>query len=209
MPKNLFIVLDGLDGSGKSLMVKKLHDYLSSKDMSINILSTREPSDSEYGKRLREILANDPSPNTRASEMLELFVKDREQHIKDVIIPFMDKETDALNVVISDRYYYSTIAFQSTQGLDIVELVERNKGFLRPDITFILDLDPKVALSRISGRRKEKFEQLEFMENLRKIFNTLPNILKDNIKIINSDRPQKEVFEEIKQGVEEILPSKN
>jgi dTMP kinase len=106
MPKNFFIVLDGLDGSGKSLMVKKLHDYLSSKDMQINILSTREPSDGKYGKKLREILADDSSPDTNAKEMLELFVKDRDEHIKEVIMPFMGKGIDALNIPISPRAGY-------------------------------------------------------------------------------------------------------
>jgi len=109
------------------------------------------------------------------------------------------------NIVISDRYYYSTIAFQATQGLDIKILVELNKEFLEPDIAFILDVKPEIALERIKTRKKEKFEQIEFMNKLREKFLELPKFLNDNIKIIDASKDMNEVFENMREEVNKVV----
>ncbi|MBI2651702.1 dTMP kinase [Candidatus Woesearchaeota archaeon] len=204
MPKNLFIVLDGIDGSGKSEMAMLLHDYFLSKDKKYSILATREPTNGVYGREIRNILANEKNPKENAEKLLELFIKDREEHLNKEIVPFLSKG-HGIKIVICDRYYYSTIAFQSAQGLDIKSLIEKNKKFLKPDIVFIMDIEPKIALERINNREKEKFEQLEFMKVLRKKFLGLPSILKDNIKVVNASKSQKDVFEEIKEEVNKLF----
>ena len=205
MVKGIFIVLDGMDGSGKSEMVKLLHDYFS-KNNKYNVLMTREPTDGKYGKEIRDILANESNPNINSDKMLELFIKDREDHLKNTIIPFLNKSNDhEANIVISDRYYYSTIAFQATQGLDIKMLVELNKEFLKPDIAFILDVKPEIALERIKTRKKEKFEQIGFMNKLRNKFLELPKFLNDNIKIMDASKDMNEVFEDMREEVNKIV----
>jgi len=205
MAKGVFIVLDGLDGSGKSKMVKLLHDYLLESGK-YNVLMTREPTDGRYGKEIRNILANESDPNINGKRMLELFIKDREDHLKNTIIPFLNKTNGKqANVVICDRYYYSTTAFQATQGLDIKMLIEINKGFLKPEIAFILDIKPEIALERINERKKEKFEKLEFMNRLREKFFEMPKLLNDNIKIIDASKSAEEVFEDIKKEVNKII----
>ncbi|MCH8003422.1 MAG: dTMP kinase [Nanoarchaeota archaeon] len=205
MVKAIFIVLDGMDGSGKSEMVKLLHDYLSKNDK-YNILMTREPSNSKYGKEIRDILANESDPNINSDKMLELFIKDREEHLKNTIIPFLNKSNGhEANIVISDRYYYSTIAFQATQGLDIKMLVELNKEFLKPDIAFILDIKPEIALERIKTRKKEKFEQIGFMNKLREKFLELPKFLNDNIRVIDASKDMNEVFEDMREEVNKVV----
>ncbi len=205
MAKGIFIVLDGLDGSGKSEMVKLLHDYLLESGK-YDVLMTREPTDGRYGKEIRNILANESDPDINGKRMLELFIKDREDHLKNTIIPFLNKTSDKdANVVICDRYYYSTAAFQATQGLDIKMLIEINKEFLRPEIAFILDIKPKIALERINERKKEKFEKLEFMNRLREKFLEMPKLLNDNIKIIDASKSAEEVFEDIKKEVNKII----
>jgi len=205
MVKAIFIVLDGMDGSGKSEMMKLLYDYLS-KNNKYNILMTREPSNSKYGKEIRDILANEGDPNTNSDKMLELFIKDREEHLKNTIIPFLNKPNGhEANIVISDRYYYSTIAFQATQGLDIKMLVELNKEFLKPDIAFILDIKPEIALERIKTRKKEKFEQIGFMNKLRNKFLELPKFLNDNIKIMDASKDMNEVFEDMREEVNKVV----
>ena len=206
MVKGIFIVLDGLDGCGKSEMVKVLHNYLFSKSKKYRILTTREPTNGRYGKEIRDILANEDDPRINGQKMLGLFIKDREEHLKNTIIPFLNKSNDHdVNIVISDRYYYSTIAFQATQGLDRKMLIEINKEFLKPEIAFILDIKPEIALERIKTRKKEKFEQLAFMNKLRERFLELPKLLNDNIKIINASKDINEVFEDIKEEVDELL----
>jgi len=205
MSKDIFIVLDGLDGSGKSEMVKLLGSYISLNNKDCNVLTTKEPSEGMYGKEIRNILASEKDPKINGSKLLELFIKDREDHLKKEIIPFLNKAGKGKNIVICDRYYYSTIAFQATQGLDIKMLIELNKSFLKPDIALILDVNPEIALERIKTRKKEKFEQLEFMKKLRKRFLEMPKLLNDNIKIIDASKSKEEVFEEIRQQVKKML----
>jgi len=206
MVKGVFIVVDGLDGSGKSEIVKLLHNYIFSKSKKYRILTTREPTSGKYGKEVRSILTNEIDPKINSEKMLELFIKDREDHLRNTILPFLNKSNDhEANIVISDRYYYSTIAFQATQGLDMNMLVEINKEFLKPEIAFILDIKPSMALERIKTRKKEKFEQIEFMNKLRERFLELPKFLKDNITIIDASKNLEDVFEEIKKEVDKVL----
>jgi len=204
--KGIFIVLDGMDGSGKSEMARLLYKYLNSKNDKYDIMMTKEPTNEIYGKEVRSMLANEKNPHENAEKMLELFMRDREEHLKNKIIPFLNKSSDHdANIVLCDRYYYSTIAFQAIQGLDIKMLIEINKEFLKPDIAFIMDIKPEIALDRIKTRKKEKFEQLDFMNKLRKKYLELPQYLNDNIKIIEASRDFDNVFEDIKKEVDKIL----
>ncbi|HJN56591.1 MAG: dTMP kinase [Candidatus Woesearchaeota archaeon] len=206
MANGIFIVLDGMDGSGKSELVKLLHNYLFSKNKKYRILTTREPTNGTHGNEIREILANEKDPKQNADKLLDLFIKDREDHLKNIIMPFLEKSNNSeINIVLCDRYYYSTIAFQATQGLDINMLIQKNKNFLKPNIVFIMDLNPETALERIKHRQKEKFEQIEFMNSLRKKFLELPKLLEDNIKIIDASKEINEVFEEIKKEIIKLL----
>ena len=206
MVKGIFIVLDGMDGSGKSEMVKLLHNYLFSKSKKYRILTTREPTNGTYGEYIRTILAKETNPDINAKKLLELFIKDREEHLKNTIIPFLSKSNgNEVNIVICDRYYYSTIAFQATQGLDIKTLVEKNEKFLKPDIAFIMDVGPETALDRIKNRKKEKFERIDFMNRLRGKFLELPKFLKDNIKVVDASKKLSEVFEDIKKDTDKLL----
>ena len=206
MVKGVFIVLDGLDGSGKSEMVKLLHNYLFSKSKKYRILTTREPTNGAYGKEIRDILARETDPSISGQKLLELFIKDREEHLKNIILPFLNKSSNhEVNIAICDRYYYSTIAFQAVQGLDMRMLIEVNKEFLRPDVAFILDIKPEVALERIKGREKEKFEQLEFMSKLREKFLELPKFLNDNIKVIDASKDKDVVFDNIKKEADKLF----
>jgi len=205
MVKGIFIVLDGLDGSGKSEMVKILYDYLSKNSM-YNTLMTMEPTEGKYGREIRNILASEKDPKINGQKMLELFIKDREEHLRNTVVPFLNKlGNHEANIVICDRYYYSTIAFQATQGLDIKMLIEINKEFLNPEIAFIMDIKPEIALERIKGREKEKFENIKFMNKLRAKFLEMPKLLNDNIKIIDASRDMDSVFEDVRKEVDKLL----
>ncbi len=204
MSKNLFIVFDGLDGSGKGEMINRLKEYLSKKDKKLNILITKEPTDGQYGKEIIEILKTQDDPKACGEKCLNLFVQDRHEHLSKEIEPFLKKEN---SIVICDRYYYSTIAFQHTQGICVEEIILQNMAFKTPDIAFILDLPPEIALERIHkrGLQKEKFEKLEFMKKLRQNFLNLNKELDDNIKIIDASKSEEEVFAQIQKEMEKLL----
>jgi len=197
---SLFIVLDGIDGSGKGEQIKKLEKYLAS--LGAKVLVTREPSDSKYGKEIRKILKTEKDPLANKEKLLQLYVKDREEHLKKEIEPFLKKD----GVVICDRYYYSTIVYQACQGVPVEQIVLLNEGFTTPDIAFILDLPAEVALERIGKVREiEKFEKLEFMKKLRGGFLNLKDVLDENIKIIEASGTPDEVFEQIKKEIKALL----
>lgn len=206
MKNGVFIVVDGIDGSGKSEIIKMLHNYLFSKHKKYRILTTREPTNGKYGMRIRKILKEEKKPESNRRKLMELFINDREEHLKKTIEPFLSNSNKhEMNIVLCDRYYYSTIAFQGAQGLDVKELVDMNKRFRKPDIAFILDVDPALALKRIEYRKKEKFEQLHFMKEIRQNFLKLPKLLKDNIKVIDSSKSLEKVFESIKEELDKTL----
>lgn len=208
MAKSLFIVFEGLDGSGKGEMIKRLCGYLSAISANLNIRVTAEPSSGVYGKKIREILQKDRNPKSRGAELLDLYVKDRKEHVEEEITPFLKAESgNKATVIICDRYYYSTIAYQGLQGIPIKELLEKNNDFPKPDIAFILDVPAEVALQRISRARPktEKFEEIKFLAGLRNAFLSLQGKVQDNLKIIDADREPEKVFEDIKKEVDALL----
>ena len=206
MKKGIFIVVDGLDGSGKSEIIKMLHNYLFSKSKKYRILTTREPTNGTYGIKIREMLRKEKNPKSSSRKLADLFVKDRKEHLEKTIEPFLKNSNgNELNIVLCDRYYYSTIAFQGAQGIGIKEVIGSNKKFRKPDIAFILDVKPSLALERIRYRQKEKFEQLEFMVKIRENFLKIPELIKDNIKIMDSSKSLNEVFSDIKTETNKIL----
>ena len=144
-----------------------------------------------------------------ADKLMDLFIKDRQDHINGLIRPFMKKDFGNVSIVLCDRYYYSTIAYQHAQGIEISKLIKMNQKFLKPDLAIILDLHPETALRRISKERSvEKFEKIEFMKELRKIFNPLPQVMDDNITIIDTSGSEEETFAQIKRQVDKLIRKK-
>ncbi|MFH1827985.1 MAG: dTMP kinase [Nanoarchaeota archaeon] len=197
----LFIVLDGIDGSGKGEVLKRLVDHFSK---TLKVVKTEEPTQGIYGKEIRQLL-KEKDPLNNKDKLLDLYIKDRGQHVNNVISPFLKNGSGLL---LCDRYYYSTIVYQSAQGILGQEVVIKNSGFPKPHICFILDLTAEKALDRITQRNRglEKFEKIGFLKRIREGFLRLSNILNDdNIKIIDASKGKEEVFEAIKKEIEKLI----
>ncbi len=197
----MFIVFEGIDGCGKSTQILKLVNYFYNLDKHNHITLTREP----YKEReIRKILKSEENPYSQKEKLTELYVNDRKEHIDNLIKLNLEKGV----IVISDRYKYSTIAYQSAQGQDIKRLIEMHKDMPVPDFVFIVNTPVKTASRRMHGdsRTEQKFEKnKEFLEKVRQNYLKMPAIFPDEkIIIINGDNSIEEIFEEIKKYFKNI-----
>ncbi len=193
-----FIVIEGMDGSGKTVQIKLLSGSLKNKN--IQIVETKNPTNGRIGTLIREHhLKNHTVPLADAL----MFAADRAEQVETIIKPSIEQG----NVVISDRYYHSNLVYQSNQGIPFSWLKQINKFFPKPDLTIILDIELISALKRINSNRgqKEKFENDKFLKSIRKKYLQLPKKLKENFVLIDGDREIEKVHMDIVKEVEKIL----
>lgn len=163
--KGVLIVFEGIDGAGKSTQAEILSKKLD--DRGYSVVSYREPSESKWGQEIkkRAKVAHSITPQ----EELELFQKDRKDNVNNNLKPSLEQK----RVIILDRYYYSTIAYQGAKGIDPESIRKRNEAFaVRPDLVFILDVDVSQGLDRIEdrGHKDLLFEREEYLIKVRQLF---------------------------------------
>ncbi len=205
----IFIVFDGLPGCGKGTMIRKTFEYVYGKSKKFdNILVTDEPTNGPFGKKLRELFKQQKSSDDLKEEIFQAFVDDRAWHIKNIISPCLEKGF----VIICDRYKYSSIAYQTVQGTPFERVFSAHKDFLAPKLSVILDVSPEEAFRRINSEKSEKrkqsdnFRELDFITKLRERFLALPKDLpKENIVIVDANKPIDAVFEQIKPLIDKVL----
>ena len=167
MSQGLFIVIEGIDGTGKSTQSKRLAEWFRSRGR--EVVLSREPTDGPWGKKLRESAT---TGRLSAEEELECFLNDRREHVEMSIKPALAEG----KVVILDRYYFSTMAYQGARGFDPAEIRRRNEAFApQPDLLLILDLSVESAHGRIGARgdTANEFEQRDTLSRCREIFLSL------------------------------------
>jgi dTMP kinase len=193
-----FIVFDSLDGAGNSTQVKLLADYLNKIGKKAHI--TKEPTSGLIGGLIKSQLTHDWKSSPECLQLL--FSADRAYHLEKEIIPLLKKGIN----VISDRYFFSTMAYGNLEIKDLNWLIEINKKFLMPDLTFFLKVSPKVCIGRIKKDRFEitLFEKEKILKRVWKNYEKLAKRFK-NVYIINGERSVEKVFEEIKKIVEKKL----
>ncbi len=195
----LFIVFEGLDGSGKSTQINMLRDRL--KQMGRRACVTAEPTSSATGGLIRDALSN--NYKRTPSEMAALFLIDRISHNVNPVWGIKKLLNEGMDV-ISDRYYYSSFAYQG-MGTDLEWIMDMNlrcPDILRPDLCIYLDVNPARSRSRLAGDRThlEIFENDEsVMEETRKRFLDVFKKLNvdENICVIDANRPINVVADEI------------
>ena len=187
-----FIVVEGLDGSGKSAQLELLIDYL--KEIGKDIVITREPTmDSAAGIKIRKVLRQEITMDSL--ELQSLYVQDRKEHLDNKVIPALKDG----KFLVSGRYAFSTFAYGGSDGLDVDLLIKMNEQFLLPDLTIIIDVSPESCMERIEGRGepKEFFEKKEKLIKVNEFYKKMPEMF-ENVVMVNGERTITEVFEEIK-----------
>lgn len=168
--RGVLLALEGVDGCGKSTQAELLASAL--RERSLEVVLTREPTDSLLGRQIREYFQGSErylSPK----EELNLFMADRREHVAEVIDPALAEG----KIVISDRYYYSTVAYQGALGLDPERILAQNEVMaVRPDLTVILTLPVAQALARLAGapqRPRQVSEEPAYLERVATIYASL------------------------------------
>ena len=139
------IVFEGIDGAGKSTQVDLLARALEAEGRSV--VTTREPTDGPHGARIRSLSSQGAAVSLE--EELEYFIEDRKEHVREVISPALSRG----EVVISDRYYLSNVAYQGARGLSAAEVLARNEAlFPHPTAAILLETSPRRALGRVEER---------------------------------------------------------
>lgn len=203
MKRSSMIVIEGLDGSGKTTQFKLFCMKL--REMGYDVVETREPTRNMIGDLISRRLKEKTDLPNKVNGLIYtlLFYADRVEHNFGI-----KKELQNGKIVVSDRYYHSTLAYQQTQGLDTKLLLNFHKnlvvnGYVRePDLTFFIDLPAEVAMERIEGRvsKKDKvhiFEHLEFLKKLRKNYLKLQKLLDEKIVVIDGRGTPEEVGERV------------
>ena len=187
----LFVVLEGIDGSGKTTISKMLVDRLNG--LGFKAEYTFEPTDSE----IVEVVRGKYSEYRDAYVDALTFALDRLLHLKRKVIPLLR----AGFIVVSDRYMYSSVAYQAASGAPIEWVLLVNKYALKPDVTIYLDVDPETGLRRkqFKTTRFPEFEVIDFARRVREVYLEL---VKRGLMIsINAARPIEEVYRDVEAVV--------
>lgn len=199
--KGKFIVIEGIDGAGTTSQSKLLHEEFKKK--SIESILTFEPTDGEVGKLIRRFLQKDVVFDEHTVALL--FAADRINHINSKIL----KNINTGKIVISDRYFLSSLAYQSV-NVDTGFIEKINKYHIAPDITVLIDIDPEISLKRknISNSKKaDVYEKIDFQIKVRNNYLKFAEKYKEkhNVKIINGNEDIEVVTKNIISEVSKIL----
>ncbi|MBV6453423.1 MAG: Thymidylate kinase [Bacteroidia bacterium] len=209
MPDNLFIALEGIDGSGKSTQARLLNKNLSERGFKTYL--TNEPTDHRVGKLIRSIFSHETEANQHT--IAALFVADRLQHILDDKNGLLQKLKEGYSV-ICDRYYFSSYAYHSV-FVDMDWVIQINKicaELIKPDITIFIDADPEICMQRLKDKR-HSLEMYETLDNLKKVrenyfkaFDKLKS--SEQIVIVNGNNTEGQIAVEIEEIVRRTLKTK-
>ena len=196
----MFLVLEGIDGSGKTTHARMLYEYFKGKGK--NCVLTDEPTSGTIGIIIKGFLRQKSGISPTALQLL--FASDRAEHVEKFIVPELKSGTN----IIMDRYVASTVAYGAASGLDKDWLISINSKFRMPDITLLLDIDPTVSMKRKFPNPDESevelFESVSLLEKVRKTYLELANKY-DNYFIIDASKSKEAVEQAILNKIESII----
>lgn len=184
--KGVFIVIEGLDGSGKTTQAKLLVAKLR---RSYNAVYTAEPSKGKIGKFIRSSILYGDKRFPMAVEAL-LFAADRLEHVQNEVLPALSEGY----VVVSDRYVYSSLAYQGSAGLSLDWIEAVNSYAPKPDLALFIDVDPEAVEARLK-RRKSVMENIETQHKVRQVYQYF--VERGDLVKVNGNQPKTLVAAEI------------
>ncbi len=198
---SLFITFEGGEGSGKTTVIKEIEKMFVAEGIT-NYIVTREPGGIQIAEEIRSIILN--KKNTMMDKRTEalLFAASRRQHLKEKIVPALNKGY----IVLCDRYLDSSLVYQGiARDIGVDNVCNINLFAIDtylPDITFLLDIDPIIGLERINKNKNRELnrldlETLDFHKKIREGYLYLAKMYPKRIKKINANRPVKDIAEEI------------
>ena len=200
MSRGKFITIDGLEGAGKSTQIDFIKKYLSARNR--DVFLTREPGGTDLGERLRALLLDKKIDAMNPDTELLLMFAARNEHVKKVIVPKLEQGV----WVISDRFTDASYAYQGGgRGIPLERIGELEQWTLQdfvPDMTFLLDLDVELGLSRVEQRgEKDRFEEehKDFFNKVREIFSNRASKYPERIKLIDASKNIDETSSQIKK----------
>ncbi len=199
LKKGVLIVFEGIDGAGKSTQAEILLKKLRERDYPVVYYC--EPSDSKWGREIKRKAQY--ADSLTPQEELELFQRDREENVRAHLKPSLERK----EVIILDRYYFSTMAYQGAKGIDPESIRERNETFaVKPDLVFILDVEPDRGLERIADRGQKDllFEREDYLAKVRQIFKRIKG---DFIYHIDATQSIEHMAEQIEEITIDLLQS--
>lgn len=195
----MFITFEGGEGTGKSTLIEIVRQRLTEKGY--DIVLTREPGGkgSELAENIRDLVLDPKYKNVNPLTEALLYAASRAQHLDEVIIPSLKEK----KIVLCDRYLDSSLAYQAiARNLGLEFVLNINKYALNnlPDLTFYIDLDPKVGLDRIKDRTKfdrlDK-EQISFHEKVRKGYLEVAGMYPNRIVVLDGNKSISEIAVEM------------
>jgi dTMP kinase len=193
--KGFFICVEGLDGCGKTTQTKVLVRKL--RKMGYDAVYTAEPSRGKIGKFIKEFCLHGEKRTFPIVEAL-LFAADRFEHVKTEVTPALNEE----KIVVSDRYVYSSLAYQGASGLDLRWIGMINENAIRPDLAIFVDVEPEAVVKRLKPR-KSVMENLETQRKVREVY--VKFVEKGELVRIDGDKSKKEVAADILRVVLRFL----
>ena len=207
---NLFVTFEGIDGSGKTTQLRLLHEHLVKRG--IDTIIAREPGGTEIGESIRQILLHSGTQNLKPLSELLLYYASRHQNLCQNILPALERG----QWVLCDRYADASLAYQGYgRGVDLNFIEQLNQAVIgqrRPNLTFLLDLDPAVAIARARRRNQNRvvdesrfeMESVDFFERVRQGYLTIARKDPGRFRIVSGELAVEDAHQQILRLTNEV-----